>query len=124
MRLVLVAALCLSPLSVQAEEMPDLFDYLDSIKTDVTAKGGIGFNSEGNARFLPDGQRSTFPAQFAVDRETLKQINENCVFGSFMFTADDLCSATISAEITFDGPQVNLLIFAVDNLETPKKAKP
>lgn len=106
---------------VAGQELPDLITYLNSVKTDVQATGGIGINSDGTGMFMPSDQRQTFGVQFAVDREILKQINANCVVNSFMFTGDELCNANIKAEITFDGARASLLVFDVTNLQNPQE---
>lgn len=115
-----VAAAFFAAGAAQAQSLPDLKAYLDTIRTDVVATGGLAFNHEGNALFIPDGDRRSFPSQLAVDREVLKKINANCVVNGMFYSVDEMCKADISAEITFNGPTANLLIFEVNNLQPPK----
>lgn len=118
-----LAALISAPFTCPAiaQDLPDLLDHLTVVKGDVSSKGGIGLGTQGGVRFLPEGQISPFPAELAVDRDTLKRINENCSFNEFYFTEDNLCSATIRAEVSLDGSRINLLIFDVQDLQPPKE---
>lgn len=106
---------------LRSQDLPELLTYLNSVKTDVRANGGIGINRDGTGLFMPSDQRRSFSVQFAVDREILKQINANCVVNSIMFAAGDLCPAKIKAEITFDGATASLLIFEVTDLQNPQE---
>lgn len=99
-----------------------MLTYLSTIKADVAARGGIGIGTDGEAKFIPEGQTSAYPAQLAIDRDSLKKVNENCSINPFYFTKENLCSAAIRAEIILDGPLITLMIFDVEDF-LPAKEK-
>jgi len=118
MRSLLIALLLATASPAVANDLPDLLEYLSGFKEEVSSSGGVAFQ-DGKGAFLPDGINSIFPAQFAVDREVLKKMNENCEVASILPDKSSFCRAEISAEITFDGPRVSLLIYQIENLTPP-----
>ncbi|WP_296222053.1 hypothetical protein [uncultured Sphingomonas sp.] len=109
------AALCLLATSaVGAESLPALNDYLSTIKADVTATGLIGINSDRAPIFVADGK--VYEAQFALEREVLKAVTEQCQMTN-MFMTTGLCEAAVDAELAISGPDVTLTIFAVRDLK-------
>lgn len=118
-----IAALACLPVAAIAEVLPNINAYLDGIKTDVTAKGSIGFNHEGKAVFVPDGRRGSHPVQFAVDRETLTKINENCTYFGYNYDPADFCQVTVNAEVWADGPIISMLIFDVTDFEPSQSSQ-
>lgn len=114
MRHILAATICLLGTSAVAEPLPALADYLATVKSDVTASGLIGIDQDRAAVFVADGR--SYAAQFALDRETLKAVTENCQMAN-MFMSTGLCEASIDAELALSGPEVMLTIFAVRDLK-------
>ena len=111
----IATALCLVATSaVGAENLPALNDYLPTVKADVTATGLIGINTERAPVFVSDGK--TYEAQFALDRDTLKAVTEQCQMTN-MFMTKGLCEASVDAELALSGPDVTLTIFAVRDLK-------
>lgn len=108
------AAFCLIATSaIGAESLPALSDYLSTVKADVTATGLIGVNADRAAVFVADGK--AYEAQFALDREALNAVTEQCRMTN-MFMTTGLCEASIDAELAISGPDVTLTIFAVRDL--------
>lgn len=114
MRHILAAAMCLLGTSAIAEPLPALVDYLTTVRSDVTASGLVGVDQDRAAVFVADGR--VYSAQFALDRETLKAVTENCQMTN-MFMATGLCEASIDAELALSGPEVMLTIFAVRDIK-------
>lgn len=116
-----LATLLVTAVPAFSQELPELGAYLDSVKSDIQASGSLAFGTDGRGLFLPEGERRTYTVQFAVNREILKDINENCIVNTYSISRSRMCMANISAEITFDGPSIELLVFEVSNLQHPQE---
>jgi hypothetical protein len=95
---------------VSAEPLPDLFDVLTEIEgREVQATGVIGRFGSYGPMLLIDG--TYFSLVYALPREKLKAA-EACKLE--MLSSKEGCPATVSAEITFDGADVDLLVFDIE----------
>lgn len=113
MRVALLSIFLTTPVAAQ---IPDLQEYLNGVQQEITAVGRIGIDGNGAAKFVLKDDTAIFPVQLSVGRDMTKKISSDCIVGSFIPDVSDFCQTTISAELSFDGPQANLLVFEVLDL--------
>lgn len=98
----------ISPAVAVGQELPSVSDVAAQISgREVSFSGEFGYY-HGDPAVRVDGK--FFPAQLAVDRDTLERLRD-C---SMDYGPTETCEISGQAEILVDGSQIGLIIYQVD----------
>lgn len=101
------------------QQPTDLVEFFDNLELDVSASGWIGIDSDSSkGQFIASKGEAQyhFIVSFAIDRETMKELQPNCPTPGFFQGASVMCRADIKAELKFEGSSAKVLVYEVNNI--------